>query len=110
MPTKTKRKPSSKTKSFTEFAKKIKPQKTPDIPPQIQKTKGKVTGLGLMQFLYNLFLLNERLPKNSKMTNEEIHRQVVREFPEYMASRIKKLDEKVKRNGRKKPPDPNTIN
>ena len=102
--------PRKKTKSLTEFAKKIKPLKTPDLPPQIQKTKGKVTDLGMMQFLFNLFLLNEKLPRHNKMTNEEIKRQLYREFPEYMATRKDILEEKTRKAGGRRPPDPNSIN
>lgn len=60
----------------------IEPQKTPD-PERSggQRTHGRVTGLGILQFVFNLLDLNERLPKKKKMTNEELKRQLLAEFP-----------------------------
>ena len=59
-------------------------QKTPD--PQVQRshtptTRGKETGMGICAFWSTLFLANEGLPKRRRMTDAEIKRQVLEEFP-----------------------------
>lgn len=45
-----------------------------------KRTTGKKFKLGLCEFLYHLFLTNERAPRRKKMTDAEIIRQVCIEY------------------------------
>lgn len=58
-------------------------QKTPD-PVSIKggRTKGRRSKLSVMEFWYVLFEQNELRPRDKKMTNAEIARQMVAEFPD----------------------------
>lgn len=58
-------------------------QRTPD-PSRIagSRTQGRRSKLGVMEFWYALFELNELRPKDKKLTNAEIARQMVAEFPD----------------------------
>lgn len=67
-------------------------KKTPDRKPRTTRTprtRGVKTGLGICDFWCNLFAANELLPKKRKMTDEEIKRQVIEEFPK--RDSVKKL-------------------
>ena len=60
----------------------LKIENTPDPAKKSwHKTCGKKTKLGIMAFWATLFEGNELLPRNKKMTNAEIERQVRLEFP-----------------------------
>ena len=60
----------------------LKIENTPDPARKSwHKTCGKKTKLGIMAFWATLFEGNELLPRNKKMTNAEIERQVRLEFP-----------------------------
>lgn len=65
----------------------IKVQKTPDKMRTYYAREGKEYGLGVNQFLYTLFCLNEDLPRMKKMTDEEIRRQIVTEYARYKDTR-----------------------
>jgi hypothetical protein len=59
-------------------------QRTPDetaYHPYTPKILGKRTQLGICKFFALLFILNEKLPRQRKMTDEEIKRQALIEFP-----------------------------
>jgi hypothetical protein len=65
--------------------KKLGTRKTPDthtMRKKWAKKRGKHTGLGVCQFLATLFVANEIVPEKDKLTDEEIKRQILREFPE----------------------------
>lgn len=55
---------------------------------------GKRSNLPFNEFLYRLFIANEKFPKSKKMTDQEIERQVKLEFPHF-----KQVNEKVKKHG-----------
>ena len=60
----------------------LKIENTPDPARKSwHKTCGKKTKLGIMSFWATLFEGNELLPRNKKMTNAEVERQVRLEFP-----------------------------
>jgi hypothetical protein len=64
---------------------KLKIRQTPDAKPcetRTPRTRGKTTNMGICQFWAALFELNEGLPRTRKMTDEEMKRQVLEEFPE----------------------------
>ena len=69
-------------------------RKTAD--PQVERgytpaTKGVQTGLGICLFWATLFEANEQLVKARRMTDEEIKRQVLEEFPpDQQTTRTKK--------------------
>ena len=46
------------------------------------RTPGLKHGYGIMYYWFLLFELNERLPKHKKMTDEEIKRQIQKEYPD----------------------------
>lgn len=46
-----------------------------------RKSHGRTTGLGVMEYWAFLFALNEGLSKPDKMTDDEIVRQMEKEFP-----------------------------
>lgn len=63
----------------------VRVQKTPDRSrkmPYYPRTQGRNTGMGICEFWSYLFELNERLPPRRKMTDEEIKRQMIEEFPD----------------------------
>ncbi len=63
-------------------------QATPDSDRRNQyapRSAGKKYGMGVCQFWAYLFELNESLPKKRKMTDEEIKRQMLLEFPDRKA-------------------------
>lgn len=70
-----------KPPSLTAFAREIRPRITPDPIRPPGKVKGKKTGYGIMHFWHSLLQLNEHLPRNRKMTNAELERQWLLEFP-----------------------------
>ena len=43
--------------------------------------RGLRTGMGLLEFLETIFIANENRSKTGKITDEEIARQIIREFP-----------------------------
>src|SRR5687768_6445848 len=45
------------------------------------KSTGKKTGFGICRFIAYLFEANELLPRSTKMTDEEIKRKLLTEFP-----------------------------
>ena len=100
---------SDQPKTLRQFASKIKPQRTPDKPSAIAKTRGRVTNLGICRFLHNLFVLNETLPKENKMTNEELRRQLFREFPDYLKEKHREYLVRQKASDRPLP-DPSAVN
>ena len=56
----------------------------PNKPDPVRRKKrvvGKHTRKGLCQFLFELFELNEKLPKNAKRTNAALVDVVIKEFP-----------------------------
>ena len=59
-------------------------EKTPDArkPRMPRYSEGMKTGLSVFQFLSSLFQANELLPRSRKMTDAEIERKIVNEFPE----------------------------
>lgn len=59
------------------------------------RSAGRRYGMGVCQFWAYLFELNESLPKKKKMTDEEIKRQMLLEFPDRPA--VLKLGEVGKR-------------
>ena len=65
----------------------IKVERTPDKRREYYARAGKEYGLGVNQFLYTLFCLNEDLPRVKKMTDEEIRRQIVTEYAKYKDTR-----------------------
>jgi hypothetical protein len=68
-------------------------QRTPDpVPVRGSRTRGSRTKLGVMEYWFLLFERNEMAPKAEKMTNAEIARQMMNEFPDRPA--IQKLAEK----------------
>ena len=74
----------ARTKASVERSIRGKIKRTPDAPRRDRyapKVEGKTSGLGIMLFWATLFELNEKLPKQKKMTDEEIKRQVLEEFP-----------------------------
>lgn len=60
----------------------LKIRKTPDSKRVRRKSHGKHSGLGVFEFFVLLFEANERLPRNQKLTDAEIARQVIREYPD----------------------------
>lgn len=60
--------------------------KTPDTKAYatIRRTRGLKFGLSPKEHWAGLFELNERLPKHKKMTDEEIKRQMLKEFPDHL--------------------------
>lgn len=63
-------------------------QKTPDVFGRTQyvpRSAGKKSKMGICQFWAYLFELNESLPRKHRMTDEEIKRQVIQEFPDRQA-------------------------
>lgn len=66
--------PTTKTKSV-----KLTIRRTPDA-KRVVRVPGR-SGHGFFEFLEALFILNEKLPKTQKMTDTEISRQLVEEFP-----------------------------
>lgn len=70
--------------SIQERLSKLQIEKTPDTSRRFKdaKKKGKNTGMGVWQLYETLFAGNEMLSKNKKMTDEEIKRQILLEFPE----------------------------
>jgi len=59
-------------------------EKTPDPPSRVDyvpRTKGQTSGLGICMFWSAMFKANGALPKTKKMTDEEIKRKVIGEFP-----------------------------
>lgn len=75
------------------FLEKLNLERTPDKPaPRRPRIRGKVHGLGFGAFLYLLFDANERLPRERKMTNAEIERQIAEEFSHHpkTVARLKK--------------------
>ena len=75
----------------TKLAKKLGVRSTPDVKGRksTPRTTGKRTGMGICAFWCALFEANEALPKARKMTDEEIKRQMIQEFPSQPA--IQKL-------------------
>jgi len=58
-------------------------RKTPDVTHRKSPhfTEGEETGLSVFQYLAALFQANEQLPAKEKMTDAEIERKIVAEFP-----------------------------
>ena len=75
-------------------------KKTPDRKPKrtrAPRSKGKKTGMGICDFWSALFAANEALPRTRKMTDEEIKRQVIEEFPDRKSvQRLGKVGERGK--------------
>ena len=72
----------------------ITPKNTPDKPRRVvHRTIGRRTGLGVCSFMFNLMELNEMLPKNKKMTNEELKRQLFDEFPTHLSQLQRSFDQ-----------------
>ena len=46
------------------------------------KTQGKRTKLGITRFLFQVFQHNELLPRQDKLTNEQIAAMLLEEFPD----------------------------
>jgi len=66
------------------LAKILNVEPTPDprsARPYTPKSKGKRTGMGVCKFWALLFVMNEKLPLHEKMSDNEIKRQVLVEFP-----------------------------
>lgn len=61
----------------------LKVHRVADPYDEVQRlTHGLLTGLSMSEFYWNLFELNEELPRNKKMTDETIANFVGQEFPE----------------------------
>lgn len=73
----------SQADTLTAFRKLIEPKSTPDKVIHRGKVRGKKSNLPLGQFIFNLFVLNEQLPSSRKMTNEELKRQIFKDFPHH---------------------------
>lgn len=65
----------------------IKVEKTSDTKREYHSRAGKEYGLGVNQFIYTLFCLNEDLPRVKKMTDAEIRRQIATEYARYKDTR-----------------------
>lgn len=76
--------PMPKPLSLTEARKKLGIRNTSDPdrkPASIPKSRGQRMGMGIYSFWATLFATNERLPKFRRMTDTEIKRQVMKEYP-----------------------------
>lgn len=78
------------TKQKLPLQSKIRIQRTPDprerthrgvIPQQSRSPNPKLVDMGVMEFVRSLFELNERLPPRERMTDAEIARQIVENYP-----------------------------
>jgi len=58
-------------------------QKTPDRLREHAERTGIKYGIGVSNFIWNLFVLNETLPRMKKMTDTEIVRQIIEEYRKY---------------------------
>jgi hypothetical protein len=62
---------------------KLQIEKTPDGLREYAERKGAKFGIGVANFIWNLFYQNEILPRFKKMTDNEIRRQIITEFRTY---------------------------
>ena len=80
----------AKKRSAKSIVQRLGIRNTPDAKPKTvrqARTVGLRSGLGITAFWATLFKANEDLTKKKKMTDEEIKRHVIAEFPDRIAVR-----------------------